>query len=64
MSQFDTPTEAALARFKSEGLSSSPVDGVVEQFAVRFGFSMNTLRHWEQGKARSRRAGASVSDGD
>jgi hypothetical protein len=33
MGQFDSPTEAALARLKGEILSSSPVDGVVDKVA-------------------------------
>ncbi|HMD76428.1 MAG TPA: hypothetical protein VKG86_03530 [Terracidiphilus sp.] len=31
MGQFDSPSEAALARIKSDNLSSSPVDGVVDK---------------------------------
>jgi hypothetical protein len=33
MGQFDSPTEAALARIKSEASSSSPVDPVVDKIA-------------------------------
>ena len=38
------PAEIDVKRIRSKlGLTQ-------EQFAARFGFSVNTLRHWEQGK--------------
>jgi hypothetical protein len=43
MSQFDTPTEAALSRFKSEELSSSPVDGAVEKVANLGGMILEAI---------------------
>jgi DNA-binding transcriptional regulator YiaG len=39
--------------------------GITQQaFAGRFGFSINTLRHWEQSKARVRPAPSSLPIGD
>ena len=35
-----------------------------QEFAKRFDFNINTLRHWEQGQTRSRRDGARLSAGD
>ena len=43
MGQFDSPTEAALARFKSEALSSSPVDGAAEKGANLFGMILEAI---------------------
>ena len=43
MGQFDSPTEAALARIKSEGLSSSPVDGNVEKAATLGGIILEAI---------------------
>jgi DNA-binding transcriptional regulator YiaG len=33
------------------------------QFAARFAFSINTLRHWEQGKRRAEEADESMPSG-
>lgn len=39
--------------------------GMTQQaFAARFGFSINTLRHWEPGKREPRGANASIFTGD
>jgi hypothetical protein len=43
MRQFDSPTEAALARLKSENLSSSPVDGKVEKIANLGGIILDSI---------------------
>jgi hypothetical protein len=43
MGQFDSSTEAALARLKSESLSSSPVDGKVEKVATLGGIILEAI---------------------
>jgi putative transcriptional regulator len=35
-----------------------------QQFAVRFGFNINTLRHWEQGRLVPEGAMRALSSGD
>jgi hypothetical protein len=43
MGQYDSPTEAALARLRSEKLSSSPVDGAVEKVATLGGIILEAI---------------------
>ncbi len=43
MGQFDTPSEAALARIKSESLSSSSVDGAVDKVTNLGGFILESI---------------------
>jgi len=43
MGQFDSPSEAALARIKSENLSSSPVNGSVDKVSNLGGFILEAI---------------------
>lgn len=43
MGQFDSPSEAALARIKSENLSSSPVNGSVDKISNLGGFILEAI---------------------